>query len=78
MFYTEPNYLIQRLEIARSDRQLATNRKHNKLMTALQIANITTSTLIVLYLWSIGLKELNLGIIILSLLVGIKLHGWRI
>lgn len=78
MYYTEPRYLTQRLKIARNYRQLVRDRKHNRLMTALQIVNITMSVLVILCLWSIGLKELNFGIIVVSLLVGIKLHDWRI
>lgn len=78
MYYTEPSYLTQRLEIARNYRQSVRDRKHNRLMTALQITNITISILIILCLWSIGLKELNFGIVVVSLLFGIKLHGWRI
>lgn len=81
MFYTEPNFQIDREKLAKEVRELRVSikkRKRNNLITMCKWIDLVIVLSLVTTFYILGFKEVNFLIIILGLLIGVKLNDWRI
>ena len=81
MFYTEPNFQIDREKLVKEVRELRASikkRKRNNLITMCKWIDLVIVLSLVITFYILDFKEVNFAIIVIGLLVNVKLNDWRI
>lgn len=81
MFYTEPNFEVDREKLAKEVRELRASikkRKRNNLITMCKWIDLIFILSLATTFYILGFKEVNFAILIVGLLVNVKLNDWRI